>query len=336
MELNKIIKDGLDEECFKELSTKARLGTGSFGTVYEAISKTGERMALKVMLLNDEKAIKDAISEIKIMKKVNNILCSNFIKLIGASIVTGKYLRVSEDRKKEKEEANVPKLALLLSKGGKELEYFLVKTKEELISIIIQVAATMTMGEQMVELEHRDAHVSNILIENTEEEEIEFVITGKKYAVKTMNIMIKIIDFGKSRLRNGNEILFCNDWQIESNESNENGEPRELHYEIYPRMNEITGGNWKDYFPKTNVLWLEYLIEILTRYNSDLSTSEFCATEAFPRTKKKQTDEDNRKERERKEIAEKFYAAIKKCNTAGEFFTKLTASKYFNSFFKRF
>uniref|UniRef100_A0A914Q0C0 non-specific serine/threonine protein kinase n=1 Tax=Panagrolaimus davidi TaxID=227884 RepID=A0A914Q0C0_9BILA len=177
------------------------------------------------------------------------------------------------------------------------------------------------MGEEMVELEHRDAHVSNILIENTKEEEIEFAINGKKCAVKTMKIMIKIIDFGKSRLRNGNEILFCNDWHIESNGSNETEEPGELHYEIYPQMNEITGGNWKDYFPKTNVLWLGYLIEILTRFNSSGLDSECLATEAFQKaSKKKQTDEDIRKEREeRKEIAMEFNAAIKNCNTADIF-----------------
>uniref|UniRef100_A0A914QGK4 non-specific serine/threonine protein kinase n=1 Tax=Panagrolaimus davidi TaxID=227884 RepID=A0A914QGK4_9BILA len=194
------------------------------------------------------------------------------------------------------------------------------------------------MGEEMVELEHRDAHVSNILIENTKEEEIEFTINGKKWAVKTMKIMIKFIDFGKSRLRNGDEILFCNDWHIESNGSNGTEEPRELHYEIYPRMNEITGGNWKDYHPGTNVLWLGYLIEILTRFNSSGSDSECLPTEAFQKaSEKKQNDEDIRKEREeRKEIAEEFHAAIKKCTTAGEFFSKLTASKYFNSFFKSF
>uniref|UniRef100_A0A914PD86 Protein kinase domain-containing protein n=1 Tax=Panagrolaimus davidi TaxID=227884 RepID=A0A914PD86_9BILA len=80
-ELEKIIKDGLNEECLKELSTGARLGIGSFGTVYEAIPKSGERMALKIMLLNDEKSIESVILEIKIMHAINKVSCSNFIKL---------------------------------------------------------------------------------------------------------------------------------------------------------------------------------------------------------------------------------------------------------------
>uniref|UniRef100_A0AC35GCU6 Protein kinase domain-containing protein n=1 Tax=Panagrolaimus sp. PS1159 TaxID=55785 RepID=A0AC35GCU6_9BILA len=267
MELNKIIEDGLNEECIKELPTGPRLGTGSFGTVYETIAKTGEKMAMKVLLLEDAEIIKSVILEMKIMKTVNSINCPNFIRLAGASVIHGKFLRVFEENKddekdgeKEKAEEKVPKLVLLLTKGGEELENFVIKSKNELIAIVIQVAATMAMGEQMVELEHRDAHVSNILIENTEEEEIEFTIYGKKYAVKTMKIMIKFIDFGKSRLRDGNEILFCNDWKMDSNEPNESNDsegPRELHYETYPRMNEITGGNWKNYHPGTNVEWLK-------------------------------------------------------------------------------
>uniref|UniRef100_A0AC35GBQ7 Non-specific serine/threonine protein kinase n=1 Tax=Panagrolaimus sp. PS1159 TaxID=55785 RepID=A0AC35GBQ7_9BILA len=129
------------------------------------------------------------------MKQINKILCSNFIKLIGAS-------------EKEKAEENIPKLVLLLTKGGKELEYIMIKAKEDLIAIVIQVAATMAMG---------------------------------------------------------NEIIFSKDWDMESNESNETEEPDELHYKIYDKMNEITCGNWKDYFPETNILWFGYLIEKAAR-----------------------------------------------------------------------
>uniref|UniRef100_A0AC35FG55 Non-specific serine/threonine protein kinase n=1 Tax=Panagrolaimus sp. PS1159 TaxID=55785 RepID=A0AC35FG55_9BILA len=277
-------------------------------------------MALKVMLLNDEKILQNVILEIKIMKETNKILCSTFIKLIGASIIQGTYLRVSEEDKndandgeKEIAEKNVPKLILLLTKGGKELENFLVKSKEELITIVIQVAATMAMGEEMLELEHRDANVSNILVEETKEVVLEYLINGKKFILNSSRIMIKIIDFGKSRLRNGNEIIFSNDWEMDLSESNQSQKHDELHYEIYDQMNKDIGGNWRNYLPATNVLWLLYLIEILTHFDTSLKRSRYPGTKAFQGAEKKPIDA-----KIRKETAKEFFDAIKKCASAGD------------------
>uniref|UniRef100_A0A914PWT3 non-specific serine/threonine protein kinase n=1 Tax=Panagrolaimus davidi TaxID=227884 RepID=A0A914PWT3_9BILA len=232
------------------------------------------------------------------------------------------YLRVSEedkndpdDGKKEKQEEDVPKLLLLLSKGGSELENFMVKTKDELITIVIQVAATMAMGEEMLELEHRDAHV--FLVEETKEEELGFFIRGKKFIVKSNNILIKLIDFGKSRLQNGNEVLFCDDWELESNESNPTEGRGELHYQIYPRMNEIIGGNWKGYYPATNILWIRYLIEILSGFDSSGLASEDPGTQAFQEAKRSKKKQITPKIGE--EVAKKFFDAIKNCKAAGEF-----------------
>uniref|UniRef100_A0A914PMW2 non-specific serine/threonine protein kinase n=1 Tax=Panagrolaimus davidi TaxID=227884 RepID=A0A914PMW2_9BILA len=274
------------------------------------------------------------------MKQINYINCSNYIRLVGAKVISEKYLRVSEEDKddpldgeKEKEEEKIPKLVLLLTKGGEEFENFMIKSKDELISIVIQVAATMAMGEEMLELEHRDAHVSNILIEKTNEEDLEYYIGGKKIIVKSNKILIKMIDFGKSRIRNGTELVYCDDWDIESNEPNETEEHGDLHYKIYPRMNEIIGGNWKNYFPETNVLWIRYLIQILSRFDGSGLASEDPGTQAFQKA-----EESNKKQlapEDGKEVAEKFFDAIKNCKTAGEFVFQLYEDSYFHYILKK-
>uniref|UniRef100_A0AC35FI95 Non-specific serine/threonine protein kinase n=1 Tax=Panagrolaimus sp. PS1159 TaxID=55785 RepID=A0AC35FI95_9BILA len=240
------------------------------------------------------------------MQAINNIKCSNFIRLVGASIKYGKFLRVSEEDKNdpddgenEKKEENVPKLVLLLSKGGSELENFVIKTKEELITIVIQVATTMAMGKQLLEFERRDAHVSNILVGKTKEKELEYFIGGKKCFVKSNNILIKLIDFA-------NQLVYCDDWEFDSNESNQTKEDDELHLKIYDLMNNVTGGNWKDYHPGTNVLWIRYLIQILSRFDSSGSASKDPGTQAFQEAKRR-----NNQRLEKKLLQRNFLMQLK-------------------------
>uniref|UniRef100_A0AC35FKM1 Uncharacterized protein n=1 Tax=Panagrolaimus sp. PS1159 TaxID=55785 RepID=A0AC35FKM1_9BILA len=73
------------------------------------------------------------------MKAINYIKCSNFIRL-------DKY--DAFDGEKEKEEENVPKFVLHDTKVGRELENYMIKSKEELLTIVIQVATTMAMREE--------------------------------------------------------------------------------------------------------------------------------------------------------------------------------------------
>ena len=55
-----------------------------------------------------------------------------------------------------------------------------------------------------MQFEHRDLHIGNVLVQNTEEEEMRFILNGEELLFDTCGVMVNIIDFTVSRLSSGN------------------------------------------------------------------------------------------------------------------------------------
>uniref|UniRef100_A0A914QUD5 Protein kinase domain-containing protein n=1 Tax=Panagrolaimus davidi TaxID=227884 RepID=A0A914QUD5_9BILA len=175
-------KDFLENKMVKKIGKE--IGSGAYGKVYEALMNDGQKVALKVIILTKQECFESASFEIDMMKRL-------------------KALRPFPQSSKDREENEYLKAVFMIEMGGQQLEEYLINTPEEFLSIFSQVCSFMATGEKMLELEHRDAHVSNILVEKTAKEGSQIVLNSKKYFVKNKNILVKLIDFGQSRIRDG-------------------------------------------------------------------------------------------------------------------------------------
>ena len=80
--------------------------------------------------------------------------------------------------------------------------------------------------------------------------------------INTSGLLCKMIDFTFSRMKtNKNEVICCDlekeEWLFQGDET------ISPQYEIYRKMRDITKGNWTDFKPETNILWLTYLAQYL-------------------------------------------------------------------------
>ena len=65
------------------------------------------------------------------------------------------------------------------------------------------------MGEVSLKFEHRDLHWGNVLIRETENKMISYVINGERKTIITAGIEVRIIDFTLSRLEKGSFEMYC-------------------------------------------------------------------------------------------------------------------------------
>lgn len=88
---------------------------------------------------------------------------------------------------------------------------------------------------------------------------------------RTFGLSISIIDFTLSRINTGEAIHYLD----QSNDPELFKGPRGCKQsETYRKMREVTEECWEGSFPKTNVIWLQYLVDILLQKKSFGQTSK--------------------------------------------------------------
>jgi hypothetical protein len=184
-----------------------------------------------------------------------------------------------------------------LSHHGQDLESHSISTWSEAAHIFWSVVKALARGEQECEFEHRDLHWGNILIDQSEEDEIlerlldnlnledggKDILDGGWRGVK-----VTLIDYTLSRARVDDIVGSIARYGFQD-ESIFEGKRKTFSYtvvtkqllgdyqfDIYRQMrfmltddNGIT--NWEAYKPATNVLWLHYLANKLI-YGKQLPT----------------------------------------------------------------
>ncbi|XP_061944895.1 serine/threonine-protein kinase haspin homolog [Populus nigra] len=151
-------------------------------------------------------------------------------------------------------------VVFVLQHGGKDLESFVLLNFDEVHSLLVQVTAGLAIAEAAYEFEHRDLHWGNILLRRNDSNTVQFILEGKKMIFRTSGLLISIIDFTLSRINTGQDILFLD---LTSDPYLFKGPKGDRQAETYRKMKEVTGDFWEGSFPKTNVLWLIYLVDIL-------------------------------------------------------------------------
>eukprot|EP00911_Craspedida_sp_UC1_P002713 UC1_evm1s1992 len=139
-------------------------------------------------------------------------------------------------------------------------------------AVLQQVCAALAVAEAALEFEHRDLHISNILVKTCNEDaELEYALNGENFQVPTEGVQASIIDFTLSRMRVPTAATAADP-------SSEDSEDKvhyldleqdawifdgmgDLQFDVYRKMRKITRKDWRAHRPKTNIYWLHYLLD---------------------------------------------------------------------------
>ncbi len=87
--------------------------------------------------------------------------------------------------------------------GGEDMERFQFNSMDEALSVLQQVAISLSVAEESLMFEHRDLHWGNVLIKRTKRKKIRYKLCGEDICVKSAGVFVSIIDFTLSRLTKG-------------------------------------------------------------------------------------------------------------------------------------
>lgn len=268
-----------------------KLGEGSYGEVYGSKSVDGSDIVLKIIpfdtfeLDSTEEAFEKLLPELVIFNTFNQLSegqrnrTPNFIRWIHSSCLRGSFPQEllnewdAYDEKKQSENLDPRKytkdslhLVVVTNNGGVDLESFKLNSAEQALSIFLQVTFSLASAEAEFQFEHRDLHWGNILVSKTDQEQIEYLVNGMSYDINSSGIMVQIIDFTLSRITKDGYVVFsdlADQDDLFTGLGKEAGKKGDYQFDIYRYMKEENNNNWQVFTPKTNVLWLDYLMDKL-------------------------------------------------------------------------
>ncbi|XP_010544136.1 PREDICTED: serine/threonine-protein kinase haspin homolog [Tarenaya hassleriana] len=261
-----------------------KIGEGTFGEAFKA----GDNVCKIVPIDGDfrvngeiQKRSEELLEEVILSQTLNQLRecgadahnsCPTFIKTQDIKVCQGPYdpilIKAWEEwdakHGSENDHPDFPEkqcyVMFVLEHGGKDLENFVLLNFDEARSLLVQVTAGMAVAEAAFEFEHRDLHWGNILLSRNDSVKLTFTLEEKHMIVRTFGVQISIIDFTLSRINTGEKILFLD---LASDPYLFKGPKGDKQSETYRKMKAVTGDYWEGSFPRTNVLWLIYLVDIL-------------------------------------------------------------------------
>ncbi|KAF8679156.1 hypothetical protein HU200_045922 [Digitaria exilis] len=277
--------------AYCKLGSIEKLGEGTYGEAYRA-----GRTVCKVvpfdgdLLVNGEtqKRSEEILEEVLLSLTLNNLrsnrgsddkedFCNGFIETKDFRVCQGPYdpslISAWEDYDtKRGSENDHPKdftseqcyIVFVLADGGTDLESYALVDYDEIRSLLVQVTASLAVAESACEFEHRDLHWGNILLAQDESSDtnhtVSFALQGKRMHARTFGLNVSIIDFTLSRINTGSAILFLD---LSADPALFQGKKGDKQAETYRKMKQITQEHWEGSFPKTNVVWLIYLVDMV-------------------------------------------------------------------------
>ncbi|WIA16133.1 hypothetical protein OEZ85_012851 [Tetradesmus obliquus] len=147
---------------------------------------------------------------------------------------------------------------------GKDLEGYCLQGYDEARAMMLQVALALAVAEDSLAFEHRDLHWGNVMLRPAAAAANSHVtarLRGSTLRAATCGAEVTLIDFTASRLQTpGGDMAFCN---LEAEEGLFDGPKGKSQFETYRRMRKLTATDWAGSYPGTNVLWMQYLAELL-------------------------------------------------------------------------
>ncbi|KAK2966794.1 hypothetical protein RJ640_008797, partial [Escallonia rubra] len=273
-----------------------KLGEGTYGEAFKA----GKAVCKIVPFDGDlrvngevQKRSEELLEEVILSLTLNRLrehgddvynACTTFIETIALRVCQGTYdaalIRAWEEWDwKHGSENDHPNqfsdqqcyVVFVQEHGGQDLESFVLRNFDEACSLLVQVTTALAVAEAAYQFEHRDLHWGNILLSRKDSTTLEYILKGEKIYVKTFGLVISIIDFTLSRINTGEDILFLD---LSLDPAIFEGPKGDKQSDTYRKMREVTEECWEGSFPKTNVLWLQYLVDILLLKKSFDRTSK--------------------------------------------------------------
>ncbi|KFD51036.1 hypothetical protein M513_08077 [Trichuris suis] len=136
------------------------------------------------------------------------------------------------------------------------LEDFKLRSAKEAESVLKQITITLAILERTLKFEHRDLHVSNILVKRTTADSVDYLVGGNRLTVDSAGLLCYMVDFTLSRLQIGDQVIFT-DLSSHSGLFDGSGDDQ---FDVYRSMRDVIGNSWANFNPKTNVLWVAYLV----------------------------------------------------------------------------
>ncbi|KAJ3171879.1 Serine/threonine-protein kinase haspin [Geranomyces variabilis] len=223
----------------------------------------------------------DVVKELWVTERVGRM--EGFVELFGVGVCKGpwpQWLVEIWDAWQEPSENMHPTdmppdqlyALVVLPNQGKDLEHSTSFTMPQCQSILRQLVCALAAAEESMEFEHRDLHWGNVLVRNVashndEELLVSWTVDGKECRVPHCGLRMCIIDYTWSRVRQGQEVTFN---PLEDpclftglGKGKRGGD---LQFDVYRWIKAETDGRWEEFFPKTNIFWIHYLIDkILTK-----------------------------------------------------------------------
>lgn len=133
------------------------------------------------------------------------------------------------------------------------------------LSVIKQLITGMMIAECVFQFEHRDLHSGNILLRRIDQQFIPYTVRGKRVIIPSHGFLVKIIDTTFSRIRINKKNYYKDlTYLFESSRfmtEEEMYEKQMRRQDIaYQQMYQLVEENWNNFYPKTNLFWLKYII----------------------------------------------------------------------------
>ncbi|XP_020814316.1 putative serine/threonine-protein kinase haspin homolog isoform X4 [Drosophila serrata] len=227
-----------------------------------------------------QKSFAEILPEIIITKKMSSLQANannstdGFVNIHKATLVRGKYphhlIQLWEKYDSEKNSENdhprvfaVNQLYLVLELefAGNDMSNFKFTNAEQSYFVLQQIILSLAIGEEECQFEHRDLHWGNVLIKDTKKKDIYFKFMNNDLTLPSKGVKISIIDYTLSRITIGQSCYF-NDLSSDEDLFSATGD---YQYDIYRMMRNELKNNWASFSPKTNILWLSYLVSKLLK-----------------------------------------------------------------------
>ncbi|XP_032576137.1 putative serine/threonine-protein kinase haspin homolog isoform X7 [Drosophila sechellia] len=145
---------------------------------------------------------------------------------------------------------------LELKFAGSDMANFEFLNSEQSYYALKQIILALAVGEEEYQFEHRDLHLGNILIEYTNKKHVICTFKNSKLTVLSKGVNVTIIDYTLSRITI-NDCCYFNDLSRDEELFQATGD---YQYDVYRMMRNEVKNNWSSFSPKTNIIWLSYVI----------------------------------------------------------------------------
>lgn len=280
-EPNEVIdfKEGFDKQV---LNKCRKIGEGSYGEVFASRVKDQDIVIKIIPLVQNQNQTENdlfaqILPELVISLNFNRLKTGfggnkapNYIDMVRAMTTRGEFPqklvqewdKFDQQRHSENEDPRTYTkdqlyIVFFLANGGQDFENYSFDSAVETLSVFAQLALALAAAERALEFEHRDLHWGNVLIANTNQKSLHYMIDGVDYNVNPRGVFASIIDFSLSRITDKEFIIF-DDLSKYSDLFAGSGD---YQFDIYRMMRSFNGDKWQRFVPKTNVFWLHYILD---------------------------------------------------------------------------